>query len=129
MTDNLGVEDSGINFRIGTIAQQYIPDCMFTDGSNNDEFANNNFLFGQLDCTDNLDEDLVSDRNSGSKAAVNDFGSFSAEPFGDYLDFNADMQKLSLEMDDGEQRLETQNDDAETAAKMLNYLISIEGDY
>lgn len=129
MVDDLGAEDCEMNLRIGSIAAQYLPDCIFADRFNNDEFSNNNFLFGQLDWTDNLDEDIFSDKKSGSKGKAKDLSSFSPDPFGQYLDFNEDMQKLNLNMDDEEKRLETQNEEAETAAKMLNYLISIEGVY
>lgn len=129
MADNIEAEDEDINLRIGSIGAQYLPDYMFNDRSNHDEFSNNNFLFGQLDWTDNLDEDIESEKGSGSKAAAINFGSFSPEPFGEYLDFNADMQKLSLDMGEDDKQLETQNDEAEQAAKMLNYLISIEGAY
>ena len=128
MEDEQKAEDGEFNLRLGSIAAQYIPDCILSDRSNND-FNNNNFLFNQLECTDNLDEEIESDRNSDSKGLMSDFNALNYGPFDNYMDFNTDLDKFTKEMDEQNKQIEDQNDEAEAAAKMLNYLISAEGMY
>jgi hypothetical protein len=111
---------------------QFVPDYLISEISNDNDanmFANNNFLFGQLDCTDNLDEELSIEKERDCKMSSEEYGNFLSGPYDGYIDFNADLQKFTEEMDEQNKQIEDQNEEAQAAGRMLNYLISWEGVY
>ena len=42
-------KESEMDMQMESIAAQYIPDFIYSDRSNHNEFADNNFLFNQLE--------------------------------------------------------------------------------
>lgn len=123
--DKVVIDDSDFNLRIGSIAAQYIPDWILTDRSN--DISNSNFLFGQLECTDNLEEEFGISKRSDDKNDHQDIkmtGNYDS-----YMGFNNDLQKFTEEMDEQTKEIDLQNDEVAAASKMLNYLVSIEGIY
>lgn len=138
-----GMNDYEMENALGAIANQYVPECLFSDRSHHkeDDLINNNFLFNQLECTDNLDEDINSDNGFEQKEPVDQMSYFS-NAFDTCMDFGKPEVKSSLvepqyaemtydyqHMSEEKDQDESHNDESESAAKMLNYLISIEGIY
>jgi hypothetical protein len=125
--EKISIDDSDFDIRIGSIAAQYIPDWILSDRSN--DAANSNFMYGQLEWTDNLDEEFNNSKRSIDKTENEDFKMVSPETYDNYMGFNDDLQKFTEEMDDQTKEIDLQNDEVAAASKMLNYLVSIEGIY
>jgi hypothetical protein len=87
-----------------------------TDRSN--DIANSNFLFGQLECTDNLEEEFGISNRSNDKNDHQDIkmvGNYDS-----YMGFNDDLQKFTEEMDEQTKEIDLQNDEVAAASKLLS---------
>lgn len=80
-------EDSEINMKIDSIAAQYIPDCIYSDRSNHDDFSSNQFLYSQLEC-----KDEIAEATEPQPETENAYDSFSA--FNGCFQINDDIDKL-----------------------------------
>jgi cyclin E len=85
-------------------------------------------MFDQLDCTDNLDAELLSDKKSTGKP-IEDFNMGNMESFDNYLGFNQDLLNYEEQLNDQDKQQNDQQDEAEAAGRTLNYLVSLEGIY
>lgn len=128
VADDDDPENADFYLRMGSIAAQYIPDCILSDRTNkNDGLGDNNFLFNQLGCNDVLDDDLSLDCDS--QKTDNKISTFMDLPQDGYMRLTNELDKFAESIDNQTQEVEEQNEEAEAAGKMLNYLISIESLY
>ena len=112
------------DMKMESIVAQYIPEIIYSDISNKNEFNDHNFLFSQLEWTDNLEEDYRNNDENG--ISLSNYDDFMTDNNNWGIYFDEEFAKFSKEMDEQNKLIEEQNEEAENASKMLNYLISIE---
>lgn len=116
-----------MNARMESIGAQYLPDYGYAGWTDRNEFGANDFLFNQLECDDNLEEDYnIYDQ---PQIVMTNYDNFMTDNNNEYMFFNQELEKYTKEMDEQNNIFEKQNEEAENATKMLNYLISIEAMY
>lgn len=116
-----------MNARMESIGAQYLPDYGYAQWTDRNEFGGNDFLFNQLECDDNLEEDYnIYDQ---PQIVMTNYDNFMTDNNNEYMFFNQELEKYTKEMDEQNNIFEKQNEEAENATKMLNYLISIEAMY
>jgi len=126
-------EQEEVEMQIATDAAKYVPAYLISSPNEQEEadaFTNHNFLFGQLEWTDNLDEEFLNLKDN-SKMSAEEYSPFVSvqDNNENYMGFDADYQEFTKKMDEENRWIDNQNDEAEAAGRMLNYLVSTEGIY